>query len=368
MRRMFNTFALILVVAFLSLPLSACGNQVTEGLEFTALENGTYAISNYTGDEPNVVIPSQHNGIEVSAIGEEAFANSQIQSISGGENISLIDTGAFSSCYMLKDFNVEGKITTISAEAFSDCTNLEEIILPDTLTFLGDSVFENCQSLKSIKIPEGIQNISAYTFAGSSSLESISLPESITSIGQGAFSGCGKLSDIVLPEALTVIGYDAFKNCVSLSSITIPESVQKIKEDAFNTYMTIYVEGSTTGWHGSWCSSMTEIVYTNRDSSLPDAEIKPGTYDVVINSSYDAEQSIYINDGELEILIKSGTLLVGKKYSYDIEGSTLHCTPIRNADSNIEMTYDESSQSIKWDSFTFYWSSSEKTDHYIYYG
>ncbi len=365
-------FALITIVVLLLLSLSACSsNKVTEGIEFTALEDGTYAISGYTGDATKIYIPAEYNNIAVTTIGEEAFAETQIQSISGGKNIVSIEEKAFMSCYMLKLFDIDGDITTIYNNAFSECTNLEEIILPKNLEHLGYGAFTDCESLKSIIIPDGVEEIDDYTFKNCSSLESISLPESITYISYDAFFKCENLKEVELPKALKGIGHDAFKYCNSISKITIPSTVTSVGEDAFNTNITITVEGSTAGWSGSWCNSMAEVIYANKSTSIPNVSIKSGTYNVIINNQYEAMQYLYINNGELEWLRKSGALLVGTEYTYEIEGNILHCTPKRNGYVNVDMIYDESSESIKWDlgsiTYEFYWANNEKTDHYIYY-
>ena len=365
-------FALIIIGILSMLLLSACNSKkATEGLEFEALENGTYSVSGYSGDATEIYIPAEYNNIEVTTIGEEAFAETQIQSISGGKNIISIEEKAFMSCYMLRSFDVAGDITTIYNNAFCECTNLVEITLPKNLEHLGNGAFKDCESLKSIIIPDGVEKIDDYTFKNCSSLESISLPESITYISYDAFYKCENLKEVELPNALKGIGHGAFKYCNSLSKITIPSTVTTVGEDTFNTNITITVEGSTVGWSGSWCNSMAEVVYANKSESIPNVSIKSGTYNVTINNQYEAMQYLYINNGELEWLRESGALLIGTKYTYKIDGNVLHCTPKQSGYVNVDMIYDESSESIKWDlgsvTYEFYWTNSEKTDHYIYY-
>lgn len=359
---------LMLILLFVVMTFAACQTQGTKGLQYEMLEDGTYCVSGYDGKNTKVTIPAKYNGIDITAIGEYAFAETDIQSVSGGKNLKLINSNAFDSCYMLKNIKLNEDITEIWSEAFASCTSLSTVTLPEELQYLGSGAFENCSSIKEITIPDSITRIDGYTFAGCSNLQTVQLSEVLSSIAAKAFWKCESLKEIKLPQTLTSIGAGAFSHCQALTSITIPSSVTSVGEDIFSNGLTVYVEGSTVGWSGSWNGSA-YVVYLNQDNTTPDVNIKFGTYmamesfagiDVIMHY-------FYIDGNELIYMYESGALLIGKDYSYEIEGNVLHCTPVKGSDRNIDIIYDETTESLEWGSKVFFWTGEDKTDEYIFY-
>lgn len=362
----------IITLSLTLFALSGCANKEAKDFKFGILEDGTYYISDYFGNATKVEIPAKHNGIDITAIGEKAFAETEIQSVSGGKNLTTIEENAFANCYMLKSIDFDREITHIHSRAFYKCTNLSEISFPKSLEYLGSGVFMECRSLKTITIPDSVYEMGSSMFEGCLSLESVKIPEALTSIPNRCFYNCENLRTIDLPESLKGIGYEAFKNCTALSNITIPATVTSVKEGAFNTGLTICVEGSTAGWSGSWCSSRANVVYLNKETPLSDVDVKFGTYNGTIitetlGTTSVIEQSLYIDNKEIIFMRKSGALLIGVKYTYEIEGNILHCTPQKGEYEIVDITYDELAESLEWGTNLFFWSSSEKTKDNIYY-
>ena len=88
-----------------------------------------------------IVIPSEHNGLPVTAIGNNAFKkNQQIQKV------------------YLADSVVE-----IGEEAFRDCVNLTYVDLGNGVTSIGSAAFYY-SGLKSIVIPANVKKIEIYAF------------------------------------------------------------------------------------------------------------------------------------------------------------------------------------------------------------
>lgn len=138
---------------------------LTDASDIFSVSNGV--LSEYTGSESNVSIPSTVGSSAVTAIGTGAFAgNTDITSVS-----------------------MPSTITRIGMEAFSDCTNLRSVSLPSSLNSIGVASFYGCSSLTSVTVPDGTQTISDEAFSYCTNLSSITIPDSVTSISEDTFYG-----------------------------------------------------------------------------------------------------------------------------------------------------------------------------------
>jgi len=164
-----------------------CADYADKGVEFT-LSGGKYSVTDYTGNESNVVIPSLYQGLPVTSIGNSAFVY---------------------------------------------CASLTSVTIPDSVTSIGNSAFWSCDRLTSIEIPDSVTSIGSDAFWGCDSLTSIEIPDSVTSIGNRAFVNCAGLTSVTIGDNVTSIGSSAFYGCTGLTSVTIPDSVTSIESYAF---------------------------------------------------------------------------------------------------------------------------------------
>jgi len=177
--------------------------------------------SAYSGD---IEIPSavSLNGTNyrVTAIGENAFCNSEITSITLPEGITTIGNGAFA------------------------CANITSITIPEGVTSIERFAFYNCKDLKTVSLPEGLTTIGESSFYGCISLQSIEIPSTVTSIDYWAFSRCNTLTFVHIPGSVNHIGFGAFARCNSLQNFTVDSENQKYSaEDGI-----LYNKGKTTLW------------------------------------------------------------------------------------------------------------------------
>ena len=142
----------------------------TEGLNFSG-----NAVSKGTFNGMSVVIPGAYNGVRITAIAKNGFANSP---------------------------------------------NLTSIKIPENITSIGEAAFENCGNLETVELPSGIKEIRGFTFSGSEKLKNITLPDSLTDIKSYAFYACG-LTDLTIPAKVTEIGYSAFERCFDLKYVKV---------------------------------------------------------------------------------------------------------------------------------------------------
>jgi len=136
----------------------------------TTKNNTGLTIVNYTGNDKNVVIPRQIDGVTVTRIGNYAF----------------------------------------------DSNKLQNIIIPDSVTHIGYAAFYN-NALQNVVIPDSVTHISNCAFCNNE-LQNIVISDSVTHIGNYAFSH-NKLQNVVIPNSVTYIGNWAFYNNKPLKQV-----------------------------------------------------------------------------------------------------------------------------------------------------
>ncbi len=146
----------------------------------------------------------------VTGIGDYAFGNSNLTSIT-----------------------IPQTVTRIGHTAFYECENLGSITIPQSVTDLGSWVFGYCKNLTSVNIAARITEIEVYAFYGCYKLNNVTLPTSLTSIASNAFGVCSILSGIEIPSNVKTIGDSAFAYCSELKAIKIPNSVTSIGDLVF---------------------------------------------------------------------------------------------------------------------------------------
>ncbi|MDE6553880.1 MAG: leucine-rich repeat domain-containing protein, partial [Muribaculaceae bacterium] len=106
------------------------------------------------------------------------------------------------------EFNSRSKMEYIGDYAFAN-TKIPSITLPETMKSIGEYAFHNVSDLKEVVLNEGLTQIGDYSFAGTR-LTSISIPGSVKAIGDYAFYDTRSLSKIELPEGIETIGEYSF--------------------------------------------------------------------------------------------------------------------------------------------------------------
>lgn len=128
----------------------------TDSLDnFFVNENGV--LTEYTGHFTSLEILDMIDGIEVEALGEYLFYDTEIEYVSLPGSCTIIEEYCFSNCSNLMEISFNF-VETIGAFAFENCTLLDEIDLNGVKYFgvkqenfdLNGHVFENCMSLDDI--------------------------------------------------------------------------------------------------------------------------------------------------------------------------------------------------------------------------
>ena len=264
----------------------------TAGLAYTLNDEKTaYKVTGIgEATDGGIIIPSQYNGLPVTEIAVNAFANcSIVTSVTIPDSITSIGRSAF-ACPNMKDVYFNASATNI--EAFkgsyglyneyspgfnSDITvhiGANVTVIPDDFRFLfavsatpdgiyraritdidfaensscreiGMRAFEWCNMIKHIRLPKSIKTISYNAFFDAiAELESITVEDGNEDyysdgnclIGKSSgelLLGC-KNSTIPTDGSVKSIGREAFCKCNNLMSITIPDSVTSIGHWAFH--------------------------------------------------------------------------------------------------------------------------------------
>lgn len=237
--------------------------------QFTWTTNsGAVTITGYTGPAGVAAIPGQINGLPVTGIGVDAFADlSGLAGVTIPNGVTTIGDYAFADCTGLTNLSIPAGVVSIGEGAFDDCVSLGAVAIPASVIWIGELAFADCDALAEISvepsnpvyssvngilfnksgntilqypagqgpgyaIPAGVANIGAGAFY-SSGVTNLLIPAGVTSIGYRAFDDCLGLSSVTLPSGVVRIGDYAFANCSGLGDVTIPASVSSIGALAF---------------------------------------------------------------------------------------------------------------------------------------
>jgi len=188
----------------------------------------SYAFSGCAGIQ-SIEIPDG-----VTAIGIETFSDcTSLQSVKFAPGIVSIGMRAFQGCTSLREISLPDMLTQLDGSAFLGCTALEHVTIPGSLTTIGNTPFYGCSALSSVVFEEGLQTVGKNLFENCASLKTVDFADSITQIENYAFSGCTALTGITLPKNLVSIGYAAFGNCQSLTELVLPQTLSVIGAHAF---------------------------------------------------------------------------------------------------------------------------------------
>lgn len=264
----------------------------------------TGTITKYVESDTVVVIPSEINGTPVTTIGNAAFRDSSVTSVTIPASVTEIGANAFAGCTNLTSVNYIGgdwsKLTIQSGnpaveDAAKDAANEQlfdfkftpdntavivisykgtaaDVTIPSRykgkpVTVIDHTAFYNNSAVTSVTIPDSVTAIPDYAFAYCSSLTNISIPNSVTFIGFSAFNSCTSLKSITLPSSLSTIQSYAFYNCGNLKTIRIPVSVTSIGNYAFDvcpSLMTVTYPGSKTQWDDNITKGSNNDVLENK--------------------------------------------------------------------------------------------------------
>lgn len=185
------------------------------------IEDGVKSIMDgaFYGEEylESVILPDS-----LEFIGDSAFADTAITSVTLPKNLNTFDGTIFNS-QSIKEYNVHPEnqyFTAVDGVLYTkDMTELvafpigryaeggeNDFVIPETVEKIGNYAFLNCKHT-SFTIPGNVKSIGMQAFAGNTNLSKINILNGVESIYDGAFLACNNLKTIHLPSSVNYIGY-----------------------------------------------------------------------------------------------------------------------------------------------------------------
>ena len=154
---------------------------------YKMIDNETYAVMSYEGDEAAVVIPDIYNGKPVTLLADNLFAgHSEITSVAIPDSVTDIGGFVFDGCEKLHQVRLPAKLQNLWQYAFVR-SSIEEIVLPEQMQSLVPFTFKDCKQLKRVVCNPGLKRIYAWAFSGCDQLEDV-VYGSDTEVSDDAFS------------------------------------------------------------------------------------------------------------------------------------------------------------------------------------
>lgn len=174
-------------------------------------------ITGYNGGDTNVIVPETIDEIVIEAIGNFAFKDKEITSITLPDTLTTIGESAFEGCKNLSQvkttYNQSHHPRYIYPNAFKHCYKL---VAPNGFLIVNDYLLEYFVDEVNLAVPEGVISIAEGTFSNKNNLVSVILPDSLKAIGMNAFINCPNLSMVKTKNEFVGIGGISFTNCPKL--------------------------------------------------------------------------------------------------------------------------------------------------------
>ena len=185
--------------------------DATDNSAFTYVNHGdSIEITGFDNSVSDVVIPSEIEGLPVTAISVGAFYLSTITSIEVPDSVTSIGEMAFLGCTSLKSVKLSTGVAKIDKNAFGSCSALQEIqVAKDNPNFSSLNGVLYSKKQDTLVIYPAAKTDAAYT-----------IPSCVTSVAMYAFSENPYLETLTIPNSLIKVGDSAFYNCKNLRAVS----------------------------------------------------------------------------------------------------------------------------------------------------
>ena len=187
-------------------------------------DESTGTITNYYGNEKNVVFPATINGVEVKKIADMNLWNNSLY---------------YDECktYITQDPNdewVQHRLEMLEWEGVlvdgvcQERVLLDSVVIPNTVEEIGNCAFCYNRNLKKITLPNSIKKIGNQAFH-ENQIESVELShlKDLTYIGTYAFAYNNISGEIVIPDSVTSMDYYAFGDN-NITSAIVSKNLKKL--------------------------------------------------------------------------------------------------------------------------------------------
>ena len=163
----------------------------TEGLEYELSGSGYTVTGAGSFISGTIVVPNEHNGLPVTAIGESAFAYSSAVSVALPSSVKTVSDRAFYMCTKLTSVTL-GSASGIGESAFEWCMSLKSLEIPASVALIGPDAFARCTSLTNVTFaePSGWRAVPSVTSAAGDDIPASSLGRATAAATLGEYSDC----------------------------------------------------------------------------------------------------------------------------------------------------------------------------------
>ena len=171
-------------------------------------------------------------------IGENAFANTDVEHVNLPESLEEIGTRAFCSANLKGQLVIPPKITQIPVSAFRSNKEIEEIVFHSGgLKEIKQGAFSDLYSLRRLELPEGLRILGGKAFANTKVLEYLYIPSTLDSVTLrqgGPFDGYSycPIKQVRIADGIKCIPENLFYKA-PVHWLTLPESVTEIEHYGF---------------------------------------------------------------------------------------------------------------------------------------
>lgn len=209
----------------------------------------------------------------VTAIGDGAFADTIISSITGMENVSDFGNFVFQGSEFTV-FTFPAATRTIGQSPFYNSDKLTSVTLPATVTDIKSGFSMNCTALKEIKVAAGntaycdvdgiLYNKTKtiiFAYPASKAGSSYSILSGVTKVENYAFSYSQNLETVNIPQSVTILGEGAFYCMAKLNSANVPATVTETGDFLFagSSLKTLYFQASVATTPYEMCMDCTSL-------------------------------------------------------------------------------------------------------------
>lgn len=286
------------------------GSDPEPEMSFLISDNndGTCTVTGVRGRAADLSIPSDIDGLKVTAIGSYAFKNaSWIEALELPEGLVSVGDGAFEGCLSLASLVMHEGVCALGAHSFYNCSSLSSVTLPASLVSVGAQALGSLAEGSTVYAPtwdlfyqlddgridpdrtsvvytgtdpepepSAIRfRISTYpdgtcTVTGvDGTAADLVIPAEIdgyrvTAIGNGAFADASWIKTLVLPEGLVTIQGQAFRFCSSMQSVSLPSTLETIESIAFwccSSLVSVSLPGSLRSMESNVFSGCTSLEF-----------------------------------------------------------------------------------------------------------
>ncbi len=259
--------------------------QKYEKFRYKIYDDDTILLTEYKGEETEIVIPDKIDGRRVVALREEMFyQNKTITALRLGKYVEEIGQQCFTGCSMLETVELNDALWSLGEFAFSGTPWLDKlldpndgevappetsdgaegetvpettkssdpaddflivgngillrylgkdknIVIPDTVKHIADAFVMT--DIISVTMGDSVATIGGFAFAFCPSLTLVEFGKNVVKIGDSAFYNCVSLTSVVFPDKLEVLGSCAFCECLYLNSVRMNDALRSIGTEAF---------------------------------------------------------------------------------------------------------------------------------------